>query len=309
MNANNFRAQKNQNLLHTGALLLGMFLLLLLMSSFFLDTNGLILAGVVLAGMLFFLTRIPTEMVMRMQGGRPLSPHQVPNLSNIMIELARRAGLSRVPQLYYIPHRALNAFATGNKQDPAIGLTHGILQQLNLRELTGVLAHEISHIRNNDLKLNALMNLMARLTRFFAFVGQILLIINFPLYLMGDFHLPWPFILLLIGAPYLSMMLTLAFSRTREFAADLEAARLTGDPLGLAGALEKLNFINERGMQFFSPLRKITVPKALRSHPTTRARVNRLRDLASRYKPSFNIPAEQNAPIPTLSGWRRYWYI
>ena len=290
MNANNFRAQKNQNLLHTGGLLLGMFFLLLLMASFFLDTNGLILAGVFLAGMLFMLTRIPTQMIMRMQGGKPLSSRQVPNLSMIMVELAKRARLSKVPQLYYIPHRALNAFATGNKQDPAIGLTHGILQQLNLRELTGVLAHEISHIRNNDLKLNALMNLMGRLTRFFAFIGQILLLINFPLYLMGEFHLPWPFILLLIGAPYLSTMLTLAFSRTREFAADLEAARLTGDPLGLASALEKLNFINEGGMQLFPPFRKITIPPALRSHPTTRARVKRLKDLAPRYKPSFTIP-------------------
>ncbi|MCB0062442.1 MAG: M48 family metalloprotease [Caldilineaceae bacterium] len=90
-----------------------------------------------------------------------------------------------IPTLYYIPSRMMNAFAVGTKRDVAIGLTDGILRGLNLRELTGVLAHEMSHIRNNDMRSMNIADVVTRITNLFSTLGKFLLFFNLPLILIN----------------------------------------------------------------------------------------------------------------------------
>lgn len=292
--------QKWKNTLRTAALFAGMLGLVLALGYLLMGTEGLIWAGFLGIIMLFMSTQIPTKYIMRMYRGRKLSEQEAPQLARIMRILADRAGLQSVPQLYYIPHRMLNAFATGDKKDPAIGVTHGLISQLSIRELTGVLAHEVSHISNNDFRLKGLVNIMGRITRIFSLFGQFFLIINLPLYLMGEQTIPWLAVILLIAAPYLSGLMITALSRTREREADIEAARITGDPNGLADALQKLNFLNNGGM-----LERM-VPDKLSSHPKTKERVQRLRELAPKFSPKIDFPETISFDHPTQQ-WNGWW--
>lgn len=295
------RKERLKNTLRTTALIGGMLGLVLLLGYLLMGVEGLIWAGILGAAMLVLSANVPTKYIMRMYRARKLSSNEIPNVSRVMRILADRADLKKTPDLYYIPNRMLNAFATGGKGDPAIAVTHGLLSQLSLREVTGVLAHEVSHIKNRDHRLKSIANIMGRITRMFSFVGQLLLFINLPLYLMGEATIPWLAIALLIVAPFLSGLMMMAISRTRERDADLEAARLTGDPNGLADALQKLNYLNNGGI-----LERM-VPKNLSSHPKTKERVDRLRDLAPKFSPKIEFPDEEQTSIGSSSqngGWR-----
>ncbi|MCB9291373.1 MAG: M48 family metalloprotease [Lewinellaceae bacterium] len=281
--------QKITNFGRTTALMLGMLALMLGLGYSLFGTTGLIWAGILGVIGLVGSTQLPSQLIMRMQGARPLGAYEAPNLMRVMKQLSERAGLSQMPRLYYIPSGVLNAFATGNKNDPAIAITHGLLNRLSLRELSGVLAHELSHIRNKDLQLKSTVNIILRLTRVFSLTGQLLFFIYLPMALMGQPPFSWVAILLLIFAPTLMALMANAFSRTRELEADLEAARLTGDPESLALALQKLDYYNQGGFfSFLRPKSGINVPNWLRTHPSTEERVERLRELASKYEPRIS---------------------
>ena len=160
-----------------------------------------------------------------------------------------------------------------------------------------MLGHEISHIRNNDLWLMGLADLVGRLTRLMTLVGLVLLILAIPLWLGGATGLPWLVIPLLVLAPQLTTLLQLALSRAREYEADLDAAGLTGDPMGLASALAKLERF-QRGVweQILMPGYRLPEPSLLRSHPPTAQRIARLRALqaAAPAAPAF----EEAMPWP-----------
>jgi heat shock protein HtpX len=229
--------------------------------------------------------------VMRLYGATELRRGQLPALDQTLAWLSERAGLQQTPVLYLIPSRVMNAFSVGVPGRSAIALSDAMLRRLTLRELAGVLAHEVSHIRNNDLWVMGLADLFSRLTSLLAFVGQCLLILNLPLLLFGLVTIDWWLILLLIIAPLVSALAQLALSRTREYAADLNAARLTGDPEGLAQALAAIE--REQGgwlEHVLMPGRRVPEPSLLRTHPQTAARVERLLAL----KPEL---AEQS-PLP-----------
>jgi heat shock protein HtpX len=174
--------------------------------------------------------------VMRLYGARPIDPNRAPALWNVLQRLAERTGLPHVPRLYYVPSGLLNAFAVGLREQAAIAVSDGLLRKLDLREVAGVLAHEVSHIRSNDLWVMGLADMFSRTTNLLSLVGQLLLFLNLPLILLTGATINWLAILLLIFAPSISALAQLALSRTREYDADLNAARLTGDPDGLARA-------------------------------------------------------------------------
>ena len=153
--------------------------------------------------------------------GRVLSPAEVPRLYHILDILARRAGLSRTPSVYYIPSHVMNGFATGTRSNAVIALSDGLLRRLDLRELGGMLAHEISHIRHNDLRVMGFADQISRLTSLFSSVGRILFLLNLPLLLFSDYHFAWTPILILLAAPTISALIQLALSRNREYDADL----------------------------------------------------------------------------------------
>ena len=224
-------------------------------------------------------------LVMRMYGARPVDRYAAPELWGVMSQLAARAGLEVPPAIFYVPSRMLNAFAVGSPEQSAIAVTDGLLRQLETRELVGVLAHEVSHIRNNDLWVMGLADLFSRATSLLSLLGQFLLLLNLPLLLMSQVTVSWLAILLLIFAPNLSALAQLALSRTREYDADLNAARLTGDPEGLARALAKIERAQGGLLErILLPGRRIPDPSLLRTHPQTKERVARLMELKPRLK-------------------------
>ncbi len=209
---------------------------------------GWVIAGatgllwVLIPGMalLLFTPKISPKLVMQLHKAQPLFPENAPNLYRMVGYLAKKAELPTIPQIYYIPSQVMNAFAVGNRQNCAIALTEGTLSALNPREITGVLAHEVAHIQNNDLWIMSLSSVVQRITQFLSSVGLFLLLINIPLLWMHNYGIPWLFIGILVAIPWLSILMQFALSRTREFHADLGAVRLTGDARGLASALDKI---------------------------------------------------------------------
>lgn len=251
--------------------------------------------------------------VMRLYGARPISPQQAPRLWSLIGRLAAEAELQNTPKLYYVPSSMLNAFAVGTRHQAAIAVTDGLLRKLTLREVAGVLAHEISHVRNNDLWVMGLADLFSRATTLLSLLGQFLLVLNFPLMLFGLVAINWFAILLLILAPYVSALAQLALSRTREYDADLNAARLTGDPEGLARALSKIGGAQGGWLErIFMPGRRIPEPSLLRTHPRTDERIARLLalrpqlagfDRESLAGPALDIASTFGRPVVRLPGW------
>jgi heat shock protein HtpX len=220
------------------------------------------------------------RLVLGMYGARGLSRREAPRLYGILAELTERAGLERLPRLYYLPTRVMNAFATGRRQDAAIVLSDGLLRGLSLRELTGVLAHEVSHIANGDIQVMTFADTLSRITGLLGLLGQVLLVVSIPMLLLGLEPPPLGALLVLLAGPTLSALAQLALSRNREHEADRSAAELSGDPTGLASALEKLERCQGRFWeQMMLPGRRLPDPSLLRTHPPTEERVARLLEL------------------------------
>ena len=280
MNPEILLRHKLMNWLHSLLMLAGMTAVLALLG-WFLGGAELMIWSIFLTLGLFLLTpHISPRMVLRLYGARPLQPVEAPRLHELVAELARRADLPRPPRLYYVPSRVMNAFAVGRRDDAAVGVTDGLLRQLNLRELAGVLAHEISHIRNNDMWVMGLADMMSRTADMLSLFGQLLLFVNLPLLLFGQVRISWLAILVLLFAPSLIALLQLALSRTREFDADLGAVTLTGDPEGLASALSRLERQQRSWLgRILLPGRREPEPSLLRTHPATEERIARLRAL------------------------------
>jgi heat shock protein HtpX len=310
------RRHKFGNFVHSLLLLAGM--LAILAVSAWLVWGGEGVAWAILAGALSLILTpsLAPEWIMRMYRAVPLRSRDLPEVHALLEALAARAGLERLPRLYYIPSPLLNAFAVGRRDAAAIGLTDGLLRRLEPRELAGVLAHELSHVRNNDLWIMGLADLMSRLTSLMSWLGQLLLLFNLPVLMMGGRGVPWLLVLVLILAPAAMSLLQLALSRAREYDADLDAAALTGDPRGFASALAKLErFQGRYWEEILLPGRRIPEPSLLRTHPRTEERIRRLLEL---YEPaeSLSLPPPAHrlpswAPMPPHGPrwrWPGVWY-
>ncbi|MBP2298942.1 zinc metalloprotease HtpX [Azospirillum picis] len=244
----------------------------------------LVVAGAILG--LLLAPGMPKRVLLSAYHAQRLRGAEFPEGAALLAELAQRAGLPQRPELYYIPSSMPNAFAVGDPEDSAVCVTDGLLRLLDRREFAGVLAHEVAHIAARDLWIMAVADVMSRVVSLASWVGQLILLLNVPLLLAGAAVVPWHVPLLLIFSPTLMSLLQLALSRTREFDADRNAVRLTGDAGGLASALMKLERRTGRFWEdIFLPGRRIPEPSLLRTHPPTEARVARLRDLAGASTP------------------------
>ncbi|MHC4459638.1 MAG: zinc metalloprotease HtpX, partial [Planctomycetota bacterium] len=214
----------------------------------------------------FFAPKMSPFLILKMLRGRRLSYHDTPRLYQVLEILAKRAKLPRMPVLYYFPGGAMNAFTVGSRENSAIAVSQCLLDGLKYSEISAVLAHEVSHIRSNDMRIIGFADLAYRLTHGLSLFGQLLLIVNLPLALFGGFSINWMAIVLLIFAPGISALLQLALSRTREYNADLGAVELTGNPDALATALVK---IENHGSTFFKRFPWPANPNSqiLRTHP------------------------------------------
>lgn len=279
------KAHKQINLLHTIVLFVGTAALVGISALLLFGLSGVAWAAVLIGIMLILMPRIPPELLMRMYRARRVVPQPGDQLSEIVDVLSERAGLPARPQLYVVPSMALNAFAAGKPEHAAIAITEGLLRQLTLREIAGVLAHEISHIRNNDLWVMGVADAFTRFTQSMSYVAIFLAMLNVLAVLQGEQYASWLAIAFLYMAPMLSNLLQLALSRAREYDADLEGAQLTGDPLGLASALKRIEDHTGRlweDVMLPAPGRRVVYPSVLRSHPTTEDRIRRLVALTSK---------------------------
>lgn len=315
MNSSTWRQHATVNRLQTLLLLLVMAGFLALLGALLWGADGvfmLLTLGILLT---LFNPNISPALVMRFYQARPLQPQQAPGLYAAVEALGDRAGLSRLPRLFYIPSNMINAFAVGSRRDAAIGITDGLLRKLDGNETVAVLAHEISHIRSNDMRVMGLADLFSRLTSLLSLTGQLLLLINLPLLLLGMAGIDWLAIAILILAPNISALAQLGLSRAREYHADLNAIALTGDPRALARALVKIDQAQGSWLErIILPGRRIPEPSLLRTHPPTEERVRRLLQLQpggveSRYQ--GGIPPQPPGPRvrrPASWHWNGLWY-
>ncbi|ADZ72162.1 zinc metalloprotease HtpX [Polymorphum gilvum] len=278
--------RKLQNSLQTALLAGGSVGLLALCAYIIAGPEGVFWAALGGSFSLYVATHVSPQMVLGLYRARPLPASVFPEGHHILLVLARRAGLPSVPVLYYVPSKMMNAFAVGRPEEAVICVTDGLIRKLTAREFAGVLAHELSHIRNGDVRVMALADIVARMTSTMSFLGLFLFFFHMPSMLEGGGNVPWLLILLLVAAPTVGTLLQLALSRTREFDADLDAVDLTGDPEGLASALLKLERVQGRMWEAMAlPGARIPDPSILRTHPATDERVRRIRALTRSVEP------------------------
>lgn len=257
--------------------------------------------------------RVPARTVLSVYGAQPLPYAAAPDLHEMLRELSARAGLPVVPALYYVASPVPNCFGLGPRRDPVLAVTDGLLRRLTRREFAGVLAHEIGHVRAGDTAVMTLSDTISRLAQGLSWLGLLGVLIALPLSFRGDWRL-LPLAALLVVLPVIVSLVQLALSRSREFEADLAAAHLTGDPEGLAAALEVLESSTgrlwERILVARAPAQD---PLLLRTHPTTAERTRRLRQLeppqarllaVGRATPPAGYPAAEEPPRLRFPGIR-----
>lgn len=243
-----------------------------------------IIAGETLAWFSFFLVIalfftnpvITPKLILRMYNARAIHYSEAPALFDIVNQLAIRAGLKLTPRLFYIPSHVINAFAMGTRDDSIIALSDGVLRKLTLEELAAIIAHEMTHIRHNDIRVMTFADIAGRVTKSLSMLGQLLIFINLPLILLTEIQISWWPLLVLLLAPLLSDLIQLGLSRVREYEADIGSAVLLGDARPLASALTKVESYTHNFGSIFVPVRKIPEPSLLRTHPATEERVRRL---------------------------------
>jgi heat shock protein HtpX len=297
---NLFAQRRNRvvNTLHTWLLGAASLFLLAITAWAFGGVTGVIFAVIFGAVSMTAIRRVSPQMVLGMYKAKPVSPEMFPTGFRIVSDLARRAGLPSTPKLHVIPSKMMNAFAVGRREDSAIAITDALARNLSTRELAGVLAHEMSHIAHEDVKVMAFADMVSRFTSIMSTVGLFSLFLNIGGFFggMGQ-QIPWLGVLVLLAAPTIGGLLQMALSRTREFDADLGAAILTGDPDGLASALAKLEKAQGRRWEnILLPGGRIPDPSILRTHPRTEDRVARLMALKAAQAAEDGIVLPMGAP-------------
>jgi len=207
-------------------------------------TFGLIMAAAMNGVAYFFSDKI----ALMSSGAQPVSREQLPRLYEVMERLTGKAGLP-MPKLYVIPQEAPNAFATGrNPTHASVAVTAGLMELMSDDELEGVIAHELSHVRNYDILITSIAATLAGAITWIASMGRWAMI-------FGGFGGSrednrggggLAALIMLIVAPIAALLIQLGISRQREFAADASGARMVGHPYGLISALEKLGAYNKR---------------------------------------------------------------
>jgi heat shock protein HtpX len=244
------------NTFKTGLLLTGLTLLLVFGGRAIAGPNGMTMAlglAVLMNGMAYFFS---DKIALAMSGAKPVTPEQVPRLYAVLERLCGKANLP-MPKLYVIPQAAPNAFATGrNPRHASVAVTAGLMELMNDEELEGVIAHELSHVRNYDILTTSVAATLAGAITWIAEMGRWAMIFG-----------GWggssrdddrgggglSALLMLILAPLAALLIQLGISRQREYAADAAGVRMVGHPFGLIKALEKLGAYNKRIPMDVSP--------------------------------------------------------
>ncbi|MCC6671134.1 MAG: zinc metalloprotease HtpX [Planctomycetes bacterium] len=234
------------------------------------------------------------RLILRMNGARLVTPEQAPALHRMVSELAAKANMP-VPRLAVIADPTPNAFATGRSPERGVvAVTEGILQLLDPRELRGVIAHELAHIKNRDTLVATVAAMLATVITYVANVVQWgALFGGHQQSEEGEGGGAGGGLLMALLAPIAATMVQMGISRSREYLADETAARLTGDPLALGSALVKLQRLGEAmadqhqpqpasaSLYIVNPLAGRSLLKLFSTHPPIEDRVARLEEIAA----------------------------
>ena len=276
------------NYMKTAILLAGMTALFMGIGALIGGRQGMVIALVVAAGINVFSYWNSDKMVLSMHGAQEADEQTAPELFRIVRELSQNAGLP-MPKVYLMDNPQPNAFATGrNPENAAVAATTGLLQMLSRDEIAGVMAHELAHIKNRD---TLIMTVTATIA------GAISMLTNFGMMFGGNRNNNGigmiGTIAMMILAPLAAMIVQMAISRTREYAADRMGAEISGQPMALASALNKIsgaahaipNDDAERNpatahMFIINPLSGARMDNLFSTHPATENRIAQLQEIA-----------------------------
>ncbi|MDZ7582498.1 MAG: zinc metalloprotease HtpX [Deltaproteobacteria bacterium] len=259
--------------------------------------QGMVIALVLAAGMNFFSYWYSDKLVLKMYRAREATPQQAPEIFAMVRQLAQNAGLP-MPKIFIVPSEAPNAFATGrNPENAVVAVTDGLVRLMNRQEILGVLAHELAHVKNRDILIGSIAATLA---------GAIMLLASMARWSMifgggrdddnsggsGIIGL----IVMSILAPMAAMIIQMAISRSREYQADATGAAISGDPEGLASALEKLGAASAgrlpmnaspstAHMLIVNPLSGRNLMHLFSTHPPLEERIARLRGITGKHPP------------------------
>ena len=273
------------NLMKTAILMAAITALFMAIGSVLGGGQGMMLALVVALGMNFFSYWFSDKLVLKMYNAKEVDETSAPQFYRMVRELAQRAQLP-MPKVYLIEEDAPNAFATGRNPDhAAVAATTGILRALTERELRGVMAHELAHVKHRDILISTISATMA---------GAISMLANFAMFFggrnsEGRSTNPIFGLLVMLLAPIAAGLIQMAISRGREFEADRGGAEISGEPQALASALQKIHRIaqglpletTERHpetaqMMIVNPLSAGGLRGLFSTHPSTEERVEKL---------------------------------
>ena len=277
--------------LRTAFLLTALTLVLLFMGNILGGANGMRLAlgfAILMNAFAYFFS---DKIALWSSGAQPVSREELPRLYEVMERLAAKANLP-VPKLYTVPEAAPNAFATGrNPRHASVAVTQGLLQLMNDDELEGVIAHELSHVRNYDILISSIAATIA---------GAITYASRFAFFFGGGDRDDrrgggLASLAMMILAPLAAMLIQLAVSRSREYQADASGAHLTGNPYALASALSKLEASSKRvpmvatpstaHLFIIQPLLGVNVGNLFSTHPPIAKRIERLTGRPAEFQP------------------------
>jgi heat shock protein HtpX len=278
-----------KNQLKTIVLLGGLSVLLVGIGALMGGANYIIIFGAIAVGINFFSYFYSHKIVLAVNKAHPVEPHEAPDLHAMVQEVSERAGIPK-PAVYIMDDDAPNAFATGrNPKHGVVAVTRGIMRILSPRELKGVIAHEMAHIKNRDILIASVAAMIATTIAIIATVARFAAIFGGG---RSDDRGGNPFALLALAivAPIAATIIQLAISRSREYHADATGANFIGDPEALASALEKLERGNQRvhfhavgdtpataSLFICSPLSGKSVASWFSTHPPMAERIRRLR--------------------------------
>lgn len=248
--------------------------------------SGMTFALIMAFGMNFITYWFSDKIVLRMNGAKPVSESEAPEIYSSVRRLAQRAELP-MPQVYIMEVDQPNAFATGrNPEHGVVALTTGIMKILSREELEGVIAHELAHIKNRDILVSTVAATIAGAISYLAQMAHWAMIFGGRRDEEERGSSPAAAIAMMIVGPIAAMMVQMAISRSREYGADAGGARMAGNPLHLANALRKLHTASERmpmdanpatsHMFIVSPLSGGALLKLFSTHPPVEERVKRL---------------------------------